>query len=221
MKNKRDATKSPDFLGYQRAGEVHHQKEEIQRLEQANLLISVVLGELHNIQELMGLSAIAEVEELEEKIKKGYEKIQEYLSRYEQGETLEQGQQQQAKASVPIEQHPFLEDMGGMPLEIDNIDREFLKELGISETADKAEMQNQIKNKLQNRLKQALKFAAKLQNELKAQPAYKPALKQANELVVKYRMKLEELKNKPILKPEAPEYVPRHTPPTPTPPRPF
>lgn len=221
MTQKSSETSPPSFVGYKSSGEAHARKDELKRLNAANQIISVVLGELQYIQELMGLDKIAPVEDIEEKIKRSQKKIQESLYRYEQGEHLEQGQSQEQSlnnqaASVPIEQHPFLEDMGGMPLEMDNLDKEFLKELGITEMQDKAEMQNQIKNKLKDKLKNTLKFAAKLsaklQNDLKNQPKYQPALKQANELVVKYKLALESLKNKPILKPEAPVYTPRSTP---------
>jgi len=204
---------SSGFLGYKTPISLQAQKEEMKRLQAASQLIGGVLGELHDIQELIGLNEVAEVENLEEKIKKGYEKIQEYLTRYEQGPEQEQGQQASRSGdSIPLEAHPELQDMGGMPLELDKLDKEFLKELGITDTQDKAEMQNQIKKKLQNRLKNALKFASKLQNDLKAQPAYRPVVKQANELVIKYKLDLEDLKKKPVLQPEAPEYTPTYAP---------
>lgn len=225
IRSKSRSTKK-GFLGYKTPISLRAQKEEMKRLQAASQLIGGVFGELHNIQELIGLNAVAEVENLEEKIKKGYEKIHEHLNRYEQGEDLAQGQgleNQAAKRSsdaIPLEAHPELQDMGGMPLELDKIDKEFLQELGLSDLQDKAEIQNQIKKakeKLQNRLKNALKFAAKLQNKIKNQPQAKPALKQANELVIKYKMALEDLKKRPVLQPEAPEYQPRYTPPKPRP----
>jgi len=223
MSDKKSRTQPPNFLGYKSTGDAFAKKDELKRLNAANEVISVVLGELQYIQELMGLDKIAPVEDIEEKVKRSQKKIQDHLNRYEQGEGLGQEQNQASGPSVPIEQHPFLEDMGGMPLEMDNLDKEFLKELGITETQDKAEMQNQIKNKLKEKLKNTLKFAAKLsvklQNDLKNQPQYKPALKQANELVIKYKLALESLKNKPILKPEAPAPAPEPRPaPAPRPP---
>lgn len=212
---------SSGFLGYKTPVSLQVQKDEIKRLNAANQLIGGVLGELHNIQELIGLNAVAEVEDLSGKIKKGREKIQEYLARYEQGEELNQGQQAKMSGdSIPLEAHPELKDMGGMPLELDKLDKEFLDELGVSDMQDKAEMQNQAKNKVQDRLKNALKLAAKLQNKLKSQPKNKPGFKQANEMVKQYKLTLEDLKNKPVLKPEpeAPEYTPTYIPPKPRPP---
>jgi hypothetical protein len=216
---KGDITQHSSFLGYKSAADESTHKNELQRLKGANQLITILLGELHNIQELMGLNNIAKVESLEEKIKKGYKKIQQYLSQYEQDPDMELGQQAGApQSSLPVEQHPFLEDMGGM-LKPDQLDAEFLKELGINQGLDKAEVKNQAQKKMKDRIQSALKVTSKLQNRLRAQPAFKPGAKQSNELLVKYKMALKMLE-KPMLKPESPQpdYTPRNTPaPTPKP----
>lgn len=208
----RNTTELPPegFLGYKNPISLQAQKEEMKRLKAANQFIGGVFGELLNIQELVSLNGrVAPVENLEERIKRSYEKIQKYLNQYEHGETLEQGQQAKMSGdSIPLESHPELQDMGGMPLELDKIDREFLEELGLDNVQDKTEIENQLKAKLQNRLK----LAAKLQNDLKNQPKNRPAAKQANELVVKYKMAMDEMKKKPVLKPEAPDYTPHYTP---------
>jgi hypothetical protein len=212
--------RSSGFLGYRTPVALQAQKDEMKRLKAANQFIGGVFGEFHNIQELVGLNKVAEVEDLEGKIKKSYEKIQKYLSQYENGEELERGQQAKMSGdSISLEVHPELQDMGGMPLELDKLDKEFLDELGISGIQDKTELENQKRNKneLKNKLQNRLKLAAKLQNDLKSQPKYKPAAKQANELVVKYRMAMEELKKRPVLEPAAPEYTPRYEPPKPRP----
>lgn len=214
IKKQEDAntTQKTGFLGYKIAGEEGARKNELQRLKGANQLIMMVLGELHNIQELMGLNTVAEVESLEEKIKRGYEKIHKYVEQYEQDPDIELGNQASAsQTSLPIEKHPLLEDMNGM-LKPDQLDTEFLKELDINMGLDKTEAKNQAQKKMKNRIQNALKVASKLQNRLRAQPAFKPGAKQSNELVVKYKMALKVLE-KPMLKPEIqPEYIPRNTP---------
>ncbi len=215
MKEKTKEIHTIGFLGHKTPVSLQAQKDEMKRLQAANQFIGGVFGELHNIQELVSLNAVAPVENLEEKIKKGYEKIQKHLNQYEKGESLEQGQQaKQSSDSIPLEAHPELQDMGGMPLELDKLDQEFLDALGLSDNIqDKSEIENKLKEKLQNRLK----LAAKLQNDLKAQPKNKPVAKQANELVVKYRMAMDDMKKKPVLQPEAPDYSPHYTPPKPRP----
>lgn len=207
--------RSPGFLGYKTPVSLQAQKEEIKRLKEANQFISGVFGEFQYIQELIGLNDnIARVEDLETKVQKAYQKIQKHLTQYEQAEAPEQGQQAKVSGdSIPIEAHPELQDMGGMPLELDKLDKEFLDELGLSDILDKTEIENQLKKKLRNRLE----LANKLQNDLKSQPRNRPTARQANELVVKYKMAMEDLKKKPVLEPEVPQYTPRYEPPKPRP----
>lgn len=200
---------STGFLGYKTPVSLHVQKEEMKRLQAASVFIGGVFGELHYIQELISLNAVAPVENLEDKIKASYAKIQKHLNQYENTEALEEGvRTKMSHDSIPLEAHPELMDMGGMPLELDKLDKEFLEELGLNNLQDKAEMENQLRNKLQNRLK----LAAKLQNDLKNQPKNRPTAKNANELVVKYKMAMEDLKKRPVLQPEAPDYTPHYTP---------
>lgn len=209
--------KRPGIMGFQIKHEEAIRDEDLTRLKAADDLINVVLGEIQYIGKLMGHRKIAPVEDIQQKIQAAYKRIDDYINR--KGQVLEQGveSQQEVKSGPDFEKHPLLPELGGMNLEWDKMDKEWMKELGLDEKIqDKAEVENKVKEKLKNRIKNALKLANKLQNKIKNKPSFKPVQKQVNDLVMKYKLTLEELKNKPILKPEAPEYRPKYTPrPTP------
>lgn len=215
--NHEDEVKTPGVLGFQIKKDETIKEEELSRLKAADQLINVVLGEMQYINKLLGHRKIAPVEDLPEKIDAAYQRINNYINKKQQ--TLEHGTEpeNEAKSGPPLEKHPLLPELGGMNLEWDKLDKEWMKDLGVENIQDKTEMQNKIKEKLQNRIKNALKMAAKLQNKIKNKPGFKPVQKQVNELVVKYKLTLDDLKNKPILKPEAPEYRPQYVPPPPRP----
>lgn len=204
------------IMGFQIKREEAEKEEDLSRLKAADSLINIVLGEMQYIGKLMGHRKIAPVEDLEQKVKAAYDRINNHINKREKA--LEQGVEepgQEAKSGPPLEKHPLLPELGGMNLEWEKMDREWMKELGVENVQDKTEMENKIKEKLQNRIKNALKMANKLQQKIRNKPAFRPVQKQVNQLVAKYKLTLEELKNKPILKPEAPEYRPKVAPPRP------
>lgn len=217
--SKNDSPTTHGVMGFQIKRDEALREEDLGRLKAADQLITVVLGEMQYITKLMGHRTIAPVEDLEQKIDAAYQKIDNYLNQNQQ--SLEQGTEpQQSAGGPPLDKHPLLPELGGINLEWDKMDPEWRQELAGEKIQDKAEMQNVInkkKEKLQNRIKNALKFANKMQNKIANKPGYRPVQKQVNELVTKYKLTLEELKNKPILKPEAPEYTPKFVPPRPSP----
>lgn len=211
-------TDNPNMVGFQIKKDTSLREEDLNRLKAADQLINVVLGEMQYINKLLGHHAqIAPVENIQQKIEAAYKRINDNINKREQAleQGLESGSPQDSGPSV--EKHPLLPELGGMNLDWDKMDKEWMEALGIDNLQDQAEVQNQIKEKLQNRIKNALKLASKLQNKIRNQPAFKPVQKQVNDLVVKYKMTLDDLKNKPILQPQAPEYRPAPPPPRPTP----
>lgn len=220
------STKSEDkTIGFKKEQQETARQEDLRRLKAADDLLAKILEQVHYIGKLKAEQIeVAPVENIKEKIEKAQRKLYDYLNRpeqtAEQNQSLGAEQQQTPGDNIPIEKHPLLQDMGGMPLELDNIDQEFLKDLGVENTLDKSELQNQIKKKLENKLKMLNKLQAEIKHKVKNQPAYKPVQKQVNELVIKYKMTLDDLKNKPVLQPE-PELkyqpAPKWTPPTPRP----
>lgn len=210
--------KRPGVMGFQIKHEETVREEDLNRLKAADDLINIVLGEMQYIGKLMGHRKIAPVEDIQQKVDAAYKRIHDYINR--KGQALEQGTepQQDSKSGPELEKHPLLPELGGMNLEWDKMDKEWMKELGLDDNIqDKAEMQNQVKEKLQNKIKNALKLANKMQHKIKNKPGFKPVQKQVNELVMKYKLTLDDLKNKPMLKPEAPEYTPKFVPPRPSP----
>lgn len=207
-------------LGFTKEQQDSARREDMRRLKAADQLLSKILEQVHYIGKLQAEQKVAPVENIKERIEKASRKLYDYMNRPENSEekTLTAGaeQQQPSGDNIPIEKHPLLQDMGGMPLELDNLDKEFMDALGLNNALDKTELQNQIKNKLENKLKMLNKLKAEIKHKVKSQPAYKPAQKQVNDLVIKYKLTLDELKKKPVLQPE-PELkyqpAPKWTPP--------
>lgn len=195
-------------MGFMKDLEEKKREDDLNILNKTEQAVSMLLGELQYISELLGHhKQIAKVENLEKKLQKAYKKIQDYLNP-DLGEENKMEMNNKQSAGVSLEKHPLLQDMGGMPLE--QISPEWQEMMNESKIQDKAELQNQLRNKLKNKLDLAMKLVSKLQNRLKA--TSKPQLQPINQLVIKYKETLD-LKVKPIL-----EQVPKPAPaPEPTP----
>lgn len=210
--------KEQSILGFKKEGDEKSRRDDMRRVKAFDQFIGKILEQVHYINKLRDEQKIAEVENIKERIDKAARKLNDYMNRPEESpdQNANPGQSQQAGADIPIEKHPLLPDMGGMPMELDNLDPAFLNELlGVDPSQDRAEIQNQIKKKLEDKLKLLNKLKAEIKFKAKNQPSYKPVQKQVNDLVIKYKMTLADMKSKPVLKPEEePKYQPRWTPPT-------
>lgn len=211
-----------DILAFQKDHNEETRQADLRRLKGFDQFIGKILEQVHYIGKLKDEQKIAEVENIQQRIDKAARKLNDYMNRPENAPEDINFRQQASGPSgdnIPIEKHPLLPDMGGMPMELDNLDSDFLTELGVNPTLDRTEIQNQIKKKLEDKLKLLNKMKAEFKAKAKIQPAYKPVQKQVNELVIKYKMALDDMKKKPVLEEEL-KYQPRPswTPPVPRPP---
>lgn len=208
----------PNVLGFKHEGIDKARQDDLRRLKSFDSFIGKILEQVHYINKLKDEQKIAEVENIKERIDRAARKLNDYMNQPE--ETLDQsaGVEQSNQAGgpdLPIEKHPLLPDMGGMPMELDSLDQAFLNEImGTDPSLDRTEIQNQIKNKLEAKLKLLNKLKAEIKFKAKNQPSYKPVQKQVNELVMKYKMTLDDMKKRPVLEPEKPQPRPTFTPPT-------
>jgi len=208
----------PPHMGFQQERIAMERKDDLRRIKAFDQFVGKILEQVHYINKLRDEQKVAEVENIQQKIDKAARKLNEYMNRPES--SLEENPNQapgQSGDNIPIEKHPLLPDMGGMPLEMDNLDPAFLEELvGGNPPSDRAELQNQIKNKLQAKLKMVNKLQAEMKHKVKNQPGNKPLLKQANELVIKYKHAIQNLP--PMLRPPEPEIKYQPSRPAPKPP---
>lgn len=217
MTNKSDEQNKGNSMGFMRDLEEKKREDDLNLLSKTEQAVSMLLSELQYISELLGHNKqIAKVENLEKKLEAAYKKIQDYLNPDLGEENKLSAGSNKASNDLPLEKHPLLQDMGGMPLE--QISPEWQEMMKESKIQDKAELQNQLRNKLKNKLDLAMKLVNKLQNKLKA--TSKPQLQPLNQFVVKYKETLD-LKVKPILE-ETPKPAPApREAPLPRPPSPF
>lgn len=121
--------KSEGFIGFKSETDRKTKDETLERLKAADSLIAQILAEIHDIGELIGHSKIAKVENLKSRIEQRYKKIYEYLNQPEGKPGQEMAAGRNKKQGPPIEEHPKLPP--GMPMDIDKMDQDYLKEMGI------------------------------------------------------------------------------------------
>jgi hypothetical protein len=145
-------------------------EEDLYLLDVIQIQTKGVLGELQYIAEIIRThKTVAEVEDLNAKIKAAYERIKKYLDPGFTPDQEEDLSNARNAGGIQLEKNPLVDDLGGMPLEV--ISSEW-QELA-STVLDKAELKNLINNKLKDRAELANRL--KLKNRLGNQPKQRMA----------------------------------------------
>lgn len=208
-----------NILGFKKTQEDTVRLADNRRYELADSNINKILDKTYYINKLKSeQKEVAPVENIKQKTERAARDILKLLYSPENiaQQTLtseNENAQPSQKESVPVREHPFMKDQGGMAAELDIISPEFLEKFNMADTMDMTEVYNQIKKEYEKNIE----LLNKLKNQNKPRPAPSPSLKpgQAKKLVPKF-----ELAQKLLPPLPKPRFVPERPAPAPPKPRP-